>query len=337
MNPGSSNFLPHIRLNEIMASFMLSKAMYTASTLGIADAITGQEKSVTEIATATGTNELALTRLLRYLSQRGVFQAVAPDVYVHNELSTLLKSSHPLSTIVHFLGDPVLWTAWEGISHSLYSGQPAFEKLYHMSLWEYMKQHPDYDAVFNRAMAGLSLQAEQLIDHYDFAPFDTIVDVGGGNGTLLRALLLRYPSLTGVLFEQATLEEVARSLLAAEPALQGRYEIMSGDFFQFLPGGGDLYIFKHILHDWNDDQVMQILVNCRRVMHPGQRGIIIEQLLQRDNPSDSVLSIDMVLLALLPGHERTAEEFRKLLTDSGFSMKVIPTTTPYSIIEFAVV
>ena len=335
MNSDSANSLPHIRLNEMMASFMLSKAMYVASTLGIADAITGQEKSAKEIAAATGTNELALTRLLRYLSHHGVFHAVAPDMYVHNELSSLLISSHPLSTIVKFIGDPVLWTAWEGISLSLQTGQPAFEKLHHTTLWEYMQQHPAYDTVFNRAMAGLSLQAEQLINHYDFAPFDTIVDVGGGNGTVLRTLLLRFPSLKGMLFEQPTLEEVASSHLAAEPDVQGRYKIMVGDFFQFLPDGGDLYIFKHILHDWNDDQVMHILANCRRVMHSGRKGIIIEQLVQLDAPSDSVLSIDMVLLALLPGRERTSEEFGKLLTESGFSMKIIPTATPYSIIEFA--
>lgn len=336
MKPSPAKSLPHIHLNEMMASFMLSKAMYVASTLGIADAITEQEKSVVEIAAVTSTNQLALTRLLRYLSHRGVFRAVAPDIYVHNELSTLLKSSHPLSAIVQFLGDPVLWTAWEGISHSLQTGQPAFEKLHHMSLWEYMQRNPDYDAVFNRAMAGLSLQAEQLINHYDFAPFDTIVDVAGGDGTLLRALLLRYPSLKGILFEQPTLEDVASSRLAAEPELQGRYKIISGDFFQLLPAGGDLYIFKHVLHDWNDDQVMQILANCRHVMHAGRRGIIIEQLIDLEAPSDSVLSIDMVLLALLPGHERTAEEFSKLLANSGFSMKIIPTTTPYSIIEFTV-
>jgi len=318
----------------MMASFMLSKAMYVALTLGIADAITGQEKSAKEIADVTSTNEVALTRLLRYLSHHGVFHAVAPDIYVHNELSTLLKSSHPLSTIVRFIGDPVLWTAWEGISLSLQTGLPAFEKLHHMSLWEYMQQHPEYDTVFNRAMAGLSLQAEQLINHYDFAPFDTIVDVGGGDGTVLQTLLLRFPSLKGILFEQPTLEEVARSRFAAEPELQGRYTIKTGDFFQSLPDGGELYIFKHILHDWNDDQVMQILANCRRVMHSGRKGIIIEQLVELDAPSDSVLSIDMVLLALLPGHERTAEEFGKLLANSGFSMKIIPTTTPYSIIEF---
>jgi hypothetical protein len=335
MNQSSTGSLPYIRLNEMMASFMLSKAMYVASTLGIADAITEQERSTKEIANATGTNEFALARLLRYLNQRGVFHAVTPDTYIHNELSTLLKSSHPLSTIVRFIGDPVLWGAWGGIAYSLQTGAPSFEKAHAMSLWEYMQQHPEYDAVFNHAMAGLSLQAEQLIDSYDFSPFGTIVDIGGGNGTLLQTLLLRFPSSKGILFEQPTLEETARSFLATEPELSGRYTIQSGDFFQSLPQGGELYILKHILHDWNDDQVSHILANCRQVMSAGCKGIIVEQLVQPEAPSVSVLSIDMVLLALLPGHERSAEEFGTLLAQNGFSMKVIATATPYSIIEFA--
>jgi SAM-dependent methyltransferase len=320
----------------LVGGLVLARALSTAALLKLADCLIEGPKSVAELAEETETHAPSLFRLMRFLSYYGVFEAKALDVYTLTPLSQLLRSDIPDSArpIALMFGEEATWAALGNLPVSVQTGKPAFDQTYGMGIWDYYDQHPEAGAIFNRAMVSFSAHVdEQIAAHYDFSDTTTIVDIGGGNGSMLRILLSEYPHLKGILFDQpAVIKQSKVSLQAA--GLQGRCDVVAGDFFAALPSGGDIYFYKHVLHDWDDDSCIKILRNCRSQMPAGKKILVAEQLIQPTGPGRSALVLDMVMLALFTGQERTEEEFRQLFVASGFELsRVIPTSTAFSLLE----
>lgn len=220
------------------------------------------------------------------------------------------------------------------MSYSVKTGDRAFDKVFGMPNFDYYFSHEKEGKLFNESMTSLSLGSSMaVLESYDFSGIHKLVDVGGGQGFLLASILKKYPDMIGVLFDAEPVIREATSLLA-EHGVADRCETVGGDFFQTAPAGGDGYILKHIIHDWNDEQCVTILTHCREGIVPGGKVIVVEMVVPDSNePSISKL-LDLAMLANLPGQERTADEYGILFQKVGFALtRIVPTMSPYSILE----
>jgi SAM-dependent methyltransferase len=226
------------------------------------------------------------------------------------------------------------WNAFLKLPDTLEDGTPGFEKAYGTSWFAYLAEHPDEGSQFNSTMIGFhGAEPPAVADAYDFSAVDTIVDVGGSTGHMLATILERYPGPEGVLFELPRVVREAPALLD-ERGVADRVTCTAGDFFDQVPDGGDVYILSHILHDWSRDRCLTILRNCRAAMRPDGRLLIVEMVLPDEGPPHPGYELDMVMLALTGGRERTEAEYAALLEESGFSLnRVIPTDSPVSVVE----
>ncbi len=328
---------PQYQLNNMLVGgLILTRALSTAALLKLADCLIEGPKSVEELARKTETHAPSLARLMRFLSQYGVFEAKSVEVYALTPLSQLLRSDIPGSArpIALMFGDPANWAALGNLPYSIQTGKPAFDYTHGIGIWPYHHQHPEAGTIFHQAMASFSAQVDQqLVVHYDFSDISHIVDIGGGNGSMLTTLLSHYANMQGTIFDQpAVIEQTQSSIRSA--GLQERCDTIAGDFFEMLPSGGDMYFFKQILHDWDDDSCLKLLRNCRSRMSAGKKILVVEQIIQPGGPGRSALTLDMVMLALFTGHERTEEEFRWLFTSSGFELsRIVATSTPFFLLE----
>jgi SAM-dependent methyltransferase len=230
-------------------------------------------------------------------------------------------------------GSEFVWKPWGVLYDSVRTGQPAFDQVHGAPAFEYLVAHSDDAAIFNGAMTSLSSWlCGMLVKAYDFARFDRIVDLGGGHGGLLRAILSANSKLHGVLADTPSV--VADAVSLREAAIAGRCEIVAVDFFHSVPEGADGYVMKNVIHDWNDDDALKILKNCRRAIRPDGKLLVCEAALKSSNQPDPARSFDLNMLVMLRGRERTVAEYRALLADAGFSLtRVIHIDSPISIIE----
>jgi hypothetical protein len=338
MNQANTGQLPpQFQLNNMLVGgLILARALSTAALLKLADCLIVGPKSVDELAQQTETYAPALARLMRFLSQYGVFEAKSLDVYALTPLSRLLCSDIPGSArpIALMFGDPANWAALGNLPYSIQTGKPAFDYTHGVGIWSYHHQHLEAGTIFNQAMTSFSAQIDHLLTaHYDFADIAKIIDIGGGNGNTLITLLSQYPNMKGIIFDQPAVIEQTRIALQSV-GLQERCDIVAGDFFETVPSGGDLYFFKQLLHDWDDDSCLRLLRNCRSRMEAGKKILVVEQLIQPAGPGRSALVLDMLMLALFTGQERTEEQFRRLFASSGFALsQVIATATPFFLLE----
>ena len=224
---------------------------------------------------------------------------------------------------------------WAHLEYSIRTGKVAFEHVYGTDIWTYFKQHPEHGQIFNLAMTNISENLNiPLTQSYDFSTFAKLVDIGGGHGSFLKTILTFHSGLRGVLFDLPSAIEHACQRI--EPQFRDRLQLVAGDFFSAIPEGGDGYILKAVLHDWQDEDCIRILQRCRQVMKPASKLILIEPIIQsgsgRETTSNKLL--DLLMLVSLDGRERTAEEFAHLFEASGFQLaRVLPTKTNFSIIE----
>jgi hypothetical protein len=287
-----------------------------------------------QLAAACGVHEPSLRRLLRTLTAMCVLAADDNDRYT---LTTLGQALATLGPWAQFSCSDPGWSAWSALGHSIRTGQPAFTHVHGMDSWDYHATHPDTRARFQAAMAATTTGTTAAIAaSYDFSAYPVIADVGGGRGTLLAQILSRYPSVRGVLADLPPVIEQARPALAAARVLD-RCDLHPGDFFASLPPA-DAYLLKSVLHDWTDDEALEILASCRDASHPASRLVIIERVLpDHVTPADlEALLADLNMLVLLGGKERTVREFTDLLDGAGYRLdQVIPTLTEFSIIEAA--
>ncbi|MGH9309445.1 MAG: methyltransferase [Vicinamibacterales bacterium] len=321
---------------QIGTGYMVSTALHVAVRLRIADRLADGPRSTADLARDTGTNEDALYRVLRLLASVGVFQEGADRTFGHSDASALLRSDVPgsLHEMTLWIADPFHLRVYADAMHSVTTGQPAVEKTVGMPVFEYFPRDPELSEIFNDAMTAFSASMiPAALDAYDFSGIRTLVDVAGGHGQVLTSILQRYPEMQGVLGDLEHVLAGARPRIL-EQGLADRCRTEVIDFFKAVPEGGDAYIMKHIIHDWDDDRAALILSNIRRAMKPGGRVILLDSVLLPANQPDFGKILDLEMLLLPGGRERTEEEFRALFARAGFALtRVVPTRSPLSVIE----
>ena len=311
--------------------FAVSQALRVIIELGIPDLLAVSEQSVDELATATQSDADALYRVMRLLAPEGVFREVQPRHFELTEVGTVLRSDRPGPGDYVRMINSEAYLAFEQLLHSVRTGKPAFDKVFGSPRFDWLSEHPEQAALFQRAMVALSLGGNEAIaDAYDFTPFARVVDVGGGHGQLLSAILARNPHLSG------TLLDLPSGVAAAQQGAGGdlpRTEFVAGNFFESVPAG-DIYVIKKVVHDWNDERAAVILRNCRKAMQPNGKVLLAETLVPPGDEPDGIKSIDVVMLVVTGGLERTEAQYANLFDAAGLRLeRVIQTRGPISILE----
>jgi hypothetical protein len=318
---------PEERLREILRGFMISQCLAVAVELGIADRLAGGPCSAAELAAATGSHADALRRLLRALASLGLLREDVSGRFLLAPLGEPLRrdAEGSLREEILQLLHPTSWASWGALGESVRSGRPSFPALFGTDAWGWRARHPEAGATFD-AMAERNSRraAESLLDHLDLAGVRCLVDVGGGTGGLLAGILAHRPALRGILLDRPGVVAAAPALLAAAGVAE-RCRVEGGDFLSTVPPGGDLYLLRGVLHDWDDAAATTILRNCRRAMSPAARLVLVESLLEQ-KPSPAVALLDLHMLLIHGGRERNAGEFRALLEASGFRLASIRQT-----------
>jgi hypothetical protein len=322
-------------LIQMITGFWISQAIYAAAKLGIADLVKEGPKPCEELAQATGMPPQTLYRLLRALASVGVFREVEEGRFGLTPLAEYLQTGVPSSLRAFAIMQSELqYRAYGEVLHSVKTGETAFNLVCGQELFPYLTQHPTAAAVFDEAMTGYTTRvAATVAAAYDFSQFGTLVDVGGGHGTLLRAILQANPALHGVLFDLPHVAEDAKKRIAAA-GLTERCSIIGGDFFATVPTGGDAYLLKWIIHDWDEERAVTLLRNCHQAMAARSKLLVIEAVLPSGNTSFFHKWADLTMLVITGGRERTEAEYRALFETAGFKLtQIIPTASEMSVIE----
>jgi hypothetical protein len=309
------------------------RALYVVAKLGIADLLADGDRAAEELAMATKTNPDALYRVLRCLSGFGIFREQADRRFSLTPVGETLRSDAPNSTRAYTLMiQEENYHCWGDLLEAVRTGEPSFAKLFGVSRFEFLQTNPEAAAIFQRAMADLArAEIPAIVDVIDFAGVQKVVDVGGGNGALLSAILGRHDHLSGVLLDLAPGIEAARTD-AGGPL--PRCELVVGDFFEDVPAGGDVYVLKQILHNWPDDECVAILSQCCSALSAVARVLVIERVIGMPNEPSPVTLQDLNMLVTHGGRERTEKEFSQLFVRAGLRLTgVSPTPTIYRILE----
>lgn len=327
---------PAARILQFITNFWSSRAVYVLAKLGIPDLLKSGPKTAEELASATKMHAPSLFRVLRALASIGVVSATDDGRFALSPVSELLVTDAPGSLrwfTISELGQEH-YPAWGNLMHSIKTGEIAFDNFFGVDIWKYFQQNPEEEAVFQNSMSGVTAATnEQIRSLYDFSNFGTVVDVGGGHGGLMTSILQTNPKVKGILFDAPQVIADARQKVEAA-GLADRCETVAGDFFKSVPAGGDLYMMKWIIHDWNDQQAVTILRNCRNQMQPGGKLIIVDCVVPENNEPDFSKFFDLNMLVMTGGKERTKKEFEQILSAAGFKLlRVIPTEVPTSIVE----
>ena len=321
---------------RMISGFWISRAIYIVAKLGLADHLRDGHKTADELAAATRTHAPSLYRVLRALASVGVVAEDAKRGFALTALSETLCTDAPGSLRAFAtveLGEEH-YPAWGELLHSVKTGEIAFDHAFGMPVWKFFEQNPENAKTFNDAMTGFTLAAnDAVLGSYDFSSISKIVDVGGGHGSLIASLLKANPQMKGVLFDAPSVAEGAHSRIEVE-GIADRCEVIGGDFFQSVPGGGDAYILKWIIHDWDDERSVTILKNCHRAMTENGKLLLVEAVVPGGSEPHFSKFIDLNMLVMTGGSERTENEYRMLLEASGFKLtRIIPTESPMSVIE----
>lgn len=324
-------------LLRLTAGKWVSQAIAVAAELGIADLLKDGAKSAAVIARSANASEDGVYRLLRALGSVGLFAETGNRRFRLTPLGKLLRTDSPqaLGAYARFVGHESTWRPWGELRHSVRTGEPAFDHVFGMPIFEYFAKTPESGAVFDAAMTSISsLESRAVVAAYDFSGIGTLVDVAGGHGVMILTILTANRKMRGVLFDLPHVTAGAQALLHSR-GVAGRCQIVSGDFFASVPEGGDAYVMKHILHDWDDERATQILRNCHRAMRPGGKVLIVDAVIPAGNTAHFGKLLDLEMLALTPrGRERTHAEFRDLLKRSGFNLRrIVSTETHLSVVE----
>ena len=327
---------PSEQMIQMTSGHVIAQALYVAAELGIADLLATGPHTSAELADTTGVHGPSLYRVLRALASLGVFVEQEGQTFGLTPLGETLRSDVPGSVRAWALVNcGVSWRAYGELLYSVRTGQPGFDRAYGMSVFDYTARHPDALALFGKMLIDFSVQEVAAVaSAFSLSDAKSVVDVGGGSGNLLGALLEANPSLTGTVFERPPVAETAIQWLHAA-GLSHRSDVLEGDFFESIPTGGDVYVLSHVIHDWDEAHCLTLLGNCRRAMAPGGRLLIVEMVLPAANQPSPGRLLDLIMLANSPrGQERTLDEYRDLLARADFRLaRVVPTASPVSVIE----
>jgi len=324
-------------LLNLTAGKWVSQAIGVASELGIADLLKGAPRTAADIARSANASEDGVYRLLRALGSVGLFAETGGRRFRLTPLGRLLRADSPqaLGGYARFTGHESTWRPWGELRHSVRTGEPAFDHVFGLPVFEYLARMPESAGVFDAAMTSISsFESKAVVRAYDFAGIKTLVDVAGGHGLMIATILKANKKMRGILFDLPHVTAGAAALLQSG-GVADRCQIVSGDFFTSVPEGGDAYVMKHIIHDWDDERATQVLRNCHRAMQPGGKLLIVDAVIPRGNGAHFGKLLDLEMLVLTPrGRERTQAEFWKLLKRSGFRpRRVVSTDTHLSVVE----
>lgn len=306
------------KILKIVYDYQLANCVNVATQLHIAEQLYRCPKNVSELASATGSDQEALYRLLRVLAAEGIFKEAEDRVFEYTPAAAALHGATEGSIKYYLqamLGEHSF--AFGNLLHSIKTGESAFDHHHKMDVWEYYRNNPGTAANFNKAMAGLtSYYARYAVPAYNFNDFDTIVDIGGGNGALMFAVLAAAESAKGIILD-APCVIPQTEILIREEGLAERCTAVSGNFFEAVPAGKDLYLLKYVLHDWSDEDSIKILRNCAEVMKTGSKVLILEAVIPEGNSYHAGKYTDVTMLACTRGRERAEEDFRYILEEAG--------------------
>lgn len=325
---------PFDTLQQIAGGYCVARCLHVAADLGVADFLDTASRTAQELAEDLGADPDALRRVLRLLSAHGIFEAEG-DTFRHSPASRLLRSDHPQSmrAFARMIGLPINWAIYGAMEHSVKTGRPTTEKILPDGYWNYFLAHPQEGRVFNEAMeAKAHGQIAGIIASYDFSGFRTVADIGGGHGHLLRAIIDSAPKASGVLFDLPQVVEDAANVASPRITLQ------AGDFFHDELPRCDAYTAMDIIHDWDDERALAILKAIRRAAPASAKLLLLETMVSEAPGPDWAKMLDIHMLVLLGGRQRTLGEYRQLLSESGFAFKrEIDTRAGVSILEAEVV
>lgn len=320
---------------KMMSGFWVSRGIYVAAKLGIADHLKAGSKTAEMIAELTETHADSLYRILRMLAMVGIFRQDGKEFSL-TPISETLLSDTPGSLRFAAMAEmgEVHYDAWGNIMHSVKTGGIAFDDHFGMDVWEYFEKDREKANNFNRYMSNNAVQLNDAVSKgYDFSDARKIVDVAGGIGGMISAILLENPQLEGILFDAPSVIVGAKEYLA-EKGLSERCETIGGDFFESVPTGGDVYTMRWIIHDWDDEKSLKILNNIRKVIPENGRLLLVESVIPEESEPHFGKFLDLIMLTMTGGRERTEAEYKTLLESTGFRLnRIIPTESFISIIE----
>jgi ubiquinone/menaquinone biosynthesis C-methylase UbiE len=320
---------------EMFQYMWITRCIHLVVKLGIADLLTEGARSVSELAEATKTHEASLYRILRALASCDIFTETTTSYFDQTALSQALCSKQPdsLYGLARLWSLPAHWALWGDLEYSVQTGLPVSNRQNEgKDTWAHIP--PEIAKMFNEGMTSFSaLVNDPIIEAYDFSGISTLVDIGGGQGSLLTKILQKYPTMNGILLDRSSVIVSAAEVITGEVAQ--RCKLVAGSFFETIPEGADGYIIKQVFHNWSDDDCITILKSCRQAMKPEGRILIVDRVIVPDNKATPYHKFwDILMLITTNGRERTEKEFAQLYQSAGFTLtRIIPTGTPVTIIE----
>jgi SAM-dependent methyltransferase len=327
---------PEAALTQLMLGGLAAQSVYVAAKLGIADLLANGPRTVKDLAEETDTHAPSLYRVLRALSSFGIFEENDGEQFALTPTASLLRSgvTGSLRDCAIFMGEDWHWEVWGKTLYSVRTGNPAWKEVHGQTVFPYFATNQKASKIFDDAMSSFTtLATTAVVEAYDFSSVRTLVDIAGGHGRLLTGILAANANMRGVLFDLPHVIAGAREGINTSE-LASRVELATGDFFVAVPANGDAYIMKHIIHDWDDAQALQILKNIGKAMKPDGRVLLVESVITERNKPDFGKLMDIEMLVSPGGKERTAREYEQLFARAGLTLtQIVPTNSPYSIIE----
>ncbi|MCG7525107.1 acetylserotonin O-methyltransferase [Streptomyces sp. OfavH-34-F] len=328
---------PPFALLELAMGSMVTQALYTVAELRVAETLQDGPRPAAEIAAEVGADAGALERVLRLLASQGVFEAGEDGRWALTPMADALRADHPVTMrdLCVLMGHPSHWEDWDGFLDSVRTGEPSLPKRRGAGAFEYFAQNPEYGGVFMGGMGNMSAtETEPVVAAYDFSQFGTVLDFCGANGALLAGILNSAPDTKGILSDPRIAGNGAAELLAAQ-GVADRVTLADGDLFEPMPAGADAYVLKHIVHDWPEEQALQILRNVRAAVKPGGKLLLVEMVVPEEgNEPHSSKLVDLWLLLLVGGRERTRSQYAELVAKAGFRLeRVVETAAAVSVVE----
>jgi SAM-dependent methyltransferase len=325
------------QLRQLM-DVVLPQAIAVVNHLGVADVLGDTTLPITELSSAVDADATTLYRLMRYVAQYGVFTETKPQWFANTALSEGLRADAPQSVRWRVEGDTLVqpWLAWDQWLATAQTGEPAYDRQHGRSYWDALASDPQAGAVADEDQRQFALRwADETLAAVDLSDADVVVDVGGGVGTWLLAMLKRAPDVRGILFERPSVgERAARHLQAEDEAVASRCRVVAGDFFVDPLPSADIYVLCNVLHDWNDEQAARILATCVSAMKPTSRILVLDRIVADGDRPDHAKAVDLNMLFLVGGRERNAAEFNELAASVGLRVvNTTPTSSPLAVIE----
>ena len=326
---------PKVVLNQILFGFVLTKAIYVAAKLNFADIIGARGPMTSaELAKQSGADDESVSRLLRGLASAGIFSIDDNGKYSMTPLAESLKDDNPesIKAMALVLGD-TFYKAYDELLFSVKTGENGFKKALGVPVFQYLTDNAETGKHFDRMMTDIhGGETQPMMETYDFSAFKTVVDIGGGNGEVISAILNKHAAVKGILFDLPEVIDRARNNVSAS-GLTDRCQLVSGNFFDSVVKGGDAYIMRHILHDWSDNDAITILTNCRKSMNAGGKVLVVEAVIQEGNEPSPFKLLDLTML-LIGGKERTKSQFENIFSKAGLKLnRIVPFQHDLSVVE----